>query len=51
MAQLLRRKTSCFEVLCSGFTRVHSPDQGKTMNVPVFYLEVNTVLWALFTNV
>ena len=25
--------------------------QGKIMNVPVFYREVNMVFWTLFTNV
>ena len=43
MAQLLRRETSCFEPLLSGFTRAIS-GQGKIMNVPVFYHEVNMVL-------
>ena len=27
------------------------PSQGEIMNVPVFYHEVNMVLWALFCNV
>ena len=46
-AQLLSRETSSFEPQRSGFTRV----QGKIMNVPVFYHEVNMVLWTLFANV
>ena len=45
MAQLLRRETSCFE------PRGLIPGQGKIMNVPVFYHEVDMVLWTLFTNV
>ena len=51
MAQLLRRETSCFEPLRSGITQGSIPGQGKIMNVPVFYHEVNMVLWTLFTNV
>ena len=52
MAQLLLRKTSCFEPPRSGFTDLGSiPGQGKIMNVSVLYHEVNMVLWTLYTNV
>ena len=44
MAQLFRRETSCFIDLGS------IPGRGKIMNVLVFYLQVNMVPWALFSN-
>ena len=51
MAQLLRRETSCFEPPRNGFTDLVSiPDHGKIKDVPVFYHEVNMVLYALFSN-
>ena len=51
-AQLLCRETNCFEPLRSGFTDLSSIlDQGRMMNIPVFYREVNMILWVLFSNV
>ena len=51
MAQLLRRETNCFEPPRSRFTDLSSiPGQGKITNIPVFYHEVNMVLWVLFSN-
>ena len=48
MVQLLCRETSYFEPADSGLTDLGSiPGQDKIMNVPVFYYEINMVLWAL----
>ena len=40
-------------ILCrGGFTDLGSiPGQNKIMNLPVYYHAVNTVLWALVSNV
>ena len=52
MAQLLRGETNCFEPPHSCFIDMGSiPGQGKIMNVPVFYREINMVIWELFRNV
>ena len=52
MARLLRCDTSCFEPPRRGFIDLSSiPGQGKIVNVPVFYNEVNMILQALFINV
>ena len=51
MVRLLRRETS-FVPPHSGFTdRGSISSQGKYMNVPVSYHEVNIVLWALVSDV
>ena len=51
MDQLLLRETSCFEPPRSWFYLGSIPCQGEIMNVPVFYHEVNIVLWTFFSNV
>ena len=44
MAQLLRRETSCIRGSAQWFYPGSTPGQGKIMNVPVFYHEVNGTL-------
>ena len=47
----LRRETKLCRASAQWFYPGSIPGHGKVMNVPVFYHEVNMVLWALFSNV
>ena len=44
------RETKLFRDSWQWFYPGSIPGHGKIMNVPVFYHEVNMVLWALFSN-